>query len=322
VGLEALAPGRRSARYLGAIIQFGANAGWVIDLNRILAIKLAYDDVGAPEAEADSRVPHDMLTFLKLGRPARLAARVAIDFATDALDRYDAPDLLQAGVMEPASEIRVCAPVQHPGKIIGVANNYLGSDPQPPADSISTEPCFFLKAPSAVIGANDQIKLPAAFHHVDFEGALAVIIGMHAQGVSESEALAHVAGYCVANDVTARDLKSDDHAIGKSCDTFSPLGPALVTPDEVPNPQELGIRSILSGDVLQFSTTKEMRFSVAKLISSASRIMTLDPGDVILTGTPSGTGADQRPQRWLRDGDVVEIEIDAVGRLTNYVAKV
>ena len=126
----------------------------------------------------------------------------------------------------------------------------------------------------------------------------------------------------MANDVTAQDLESDRFAFGKSHDTFLPLGPTLVTPDEVPNPHELGIRSVLSGDVVQLSTTKEMCFPIAKLISCASKIMTLDPGDVILTGTPSGTGADQRPQRWLRDGDVVEIEIDAVGRLTNYVAKV
>jgi 5-carboxymethyl-2-hydroxymuconate isomerase len=125
----------------------------------------------------------------------------------------------------------------------------------------------------------------------------------------------------VANDVTARDLIADDYAIGKSCDTFLPLGPALVTPDEIPDPQALEIRSVLSGNALQRSTTKEMRFSVAKLISSASKIMTLDPGDVILTGTPSGTGADQQPQRWLQDGDIVEIEIDVLGKLTNYVAK-
>jgi 2-keto-4-pentenoate hydratase/2-oxohepta-3-ene-1,7-dioic acid hydratase in catechol pathway len=156
---------------------------------------------------------------------------------------------------------------------------------------------------------------------VSFDGTLAVVIGMRTHDVSESEALAHIAGYCVANDVTAWDLESSDLTIGKSYDTFSPLGPALVTPDEVPNPQELGIRSVLSGDVLQLSTTKEMRFSVAKLISFASKIMTLDPGDVILTGTPSRAGADRQTKRWLRDGDIVEIEIDTVGRLRNFVTK-
>jgi 5-carboxymethyl-2-hydroxymuconate isomerase len=311
-----------SARYLGAIIELGPHAGWVIDLNRMLAIKLAYEDVGAPEAEANSLVPQDMLAFLKLGRPAHLAARVAIDFATDALGRYDAPDVISAGVVERPSAIRLCAPVRRPGKIIGVANNYPDPGRPIPTASNKPKPSFFLKAPSSVIGENDEIKLPPACRRVDYEGNLAVVIGKHARSVAQSEALSHVAGYCVANDVTARNPQLGDYAIGKSYDTFCPLGPVLVTADEIPNPQELGIRSVLSGDVLQLSTTKEMQFSIAKLVSSASEIMALDPGDVILTGTPSGVGADPQPKRWLRDGDVVEIEIDSVGRLRNFVTKV
>ena len=322
LGLES---GRLSARCVGAIIALGPYAGWVVDLNRVLAIKLAIDDVGAPEAEANSLVPQDMLAFLKLGRSALVAARVAIDFAAATLDRYDTPDVLRAGVLEPASAVKFCAPVPRPGKIIGVTDNYPQSGPssrsnaEPPAGSRTKEPLLFLKAPSAVIGTDDEIKLPVAARRVDFEGTLAVVIGSRTHRVPISKALAHVAGYCVANDVTARDLESKGHGIGKSCDTFAPLGPTLVTTDEIPNPQELGIRSVVSGDVLQLSTTKEMRFSVAKLISSASTTMTLDPGDVILTGTPFGVGSDQRPKRWLRDGDIVEIEIDSVGRLRNYV---
>ena len=253
LGLEALEPGRPNARCVGAIIALGPYAGWVVDLNRTLAIKLAIDDVGAPEAGANSLVPQDMLAFLKLGRSALVAARVAIDFAADALNRYDAPDVLRAGVVEPTSAVRFCAPVPRPGKIIGVTDNYPRSGPsarpnaESPADARTKGPHLFLKAPSTVIGANDEIKLPVAARRVDFEGTLAVVIGSRTHRVPIGEALAHVAGYCVANDVTARDLESKGHGIGKSCDTFAPLGPALVTSDEVPDPQELGIRSVVSG---------------------------------------------------------------------------
>ena len=135
------------------------------------------------------------------------------------------------------------------------------------------------------------------------------------------EALEYVGGYTAANDVTARDFQNvrGQHFIGKSCDGFAPLGPVLVTPDEISDPQSLGLRTVVSGHLRQEAQTKEMIFSVAEIISFASRLMTLEPGDVLLTGTPSGVGAAASPPRWLADGDVVDVEVQHVGRLRNYV---
>jgi 2-keto-4-pentenoate hydratase/2-oxohepta-3-ene-1,7-dioic acid hydratase in catechol pathway len=130
-----------------------------------------------------------------------------------------------------------------------------------------------------------------------------------------------VAGYCAANDVTARDYQNErgQHFIGKSCDTFAPLGPALTTADEIPDPGDLEIRTTVSGEVRQSARTKDMIFPLPELLAFASRLMTLEPGDVVLTGTPAGVGAARKPPCWLRDGDVVEVAIESIGALRNYV---
>jgi len=233
----------------------------------------------------------------------------------------ETPDLIAADVVVPKRGFRLCAPVPRPGKIVGVARNYPAhaqerGDREPPQ-----EPVLFLKSPSSVIGPEDEIVIPRATAQADYEGELAAVIGRRAHRVNADEALSCVAGYCVANDVTARDFQNarGQHFFGKSGDTFAPLGPALVTTDEISDPQDLEICTSLSGEVVQAGRTKEMLFSVAEIISFASQLMTLDPGDILLTGTPSGVGAARTPPRWLRDGDVVEIEIEHVGRLTNYV---
>ncbi len=320
LGFETLEGVGHGARRIGALLTRGAHAGQVVDLNRALAIKLAYADVGAPEAEADSLLPTDARLFLQKLPVSLDAAREALEFAADALDRYDAPDVLRAGVVETRSRVRLSAPVPRPGKIVGVSRNYPAHAAER-GDDTSDEPVLFLKAPSAVIGPDDEIRLPPACSRVDFEGELAVVIGRSARGVITDEALGYVAGYCAANDVSARDYQDErgQHFIGKSCDSFAPLGPALVTSDEIGNPQSLAIRTTLSGEVMQSASTKEMRFSIAQVIAFASRLMTLEPGDVLLTGTPAGVGSARKPPRYLRDGDVVDIEIEGVGRLRNYV---
>jgi len=319
-GFGSLEPATHGIRRIGAILAEGAHAGSIVDLNRALAIKLAEEDAGAPEAEADSLLPVEMRAFLRRLPGSLAAARAALDFAQQALARYDAPDLLRAGAVAPRARVRLCAPVPRPGKIVGVARNYPAHAAErgsaPPA-----EPTLFLKAPSAVIGPEDEIVLPLACEQVDFEGELAVVIGTRVREVSEAEALAAVAGYCVANDVTARDVQDrrGQRSLAKSCDTFAPLGPALVTADAVPDPQDLALRTTLSGELVQSGRTKEMIFPVAQLIAYASRFLSLEPGDVLLTGTPAGVGAARKPPRWLRDGDVVEIAVERVGALRNLV---
>lgn len=310
LGFEALEPGRPGSQRLGAVLQLGPKAGWVVDLNRALAIKLAYDDVGAPEPEADSLVPANMAGFLRLGARAMSAARVALNFATEALCDYDAPDVLRAGAVEPIERLRLCAPVPRPGKIVGVESNYPGASGTP-----EREPTLFLKAPSSVIGCEDEVLLPADGSTVSPLGSLAVVIGSRARRVAARDALLCVAGYCVANDITASAPGIDDPArLGKSNDTFCPLGPELITVDEVPEPNALALRTGVAPNALASSNTKEMRISVADLIARISHQLTLEPGDLILTGSPSET-----PPPSLQDGDVTEVEIETLGRLRNYV---
>jgi 2-keto-4-pentenoate hydratase/2-oxohepta-3-ene-1,7-dioic acid hydratase in catechol pathway len=174
-----------------------------------------------------------------------------------------------------------------------------------------------LKAPSAVIGPDQEISLPADEHRVCFRGALAAVIGAQARNVAVADALDYVAGYCAANDV--RSLDVEDESVGRSCDTFAPLGPWLVTSDEIPDPADLGVRSVISGDVVQLSRTKEMRFSIAQVISRVSTTIALEAGDVILAGAPSGIEVSEEQERWIRDGDIIEVEIESLGRLRNYV---
>jgi len=321
LGFESLDATRPGKRRLGAVLPAGSHAGSIVDLNRALAIRLAEEDAGAPEAEADSLLPSDMQAFLRRGPAALAAARAALEFVADAVDRYDAPDLLRAGVVEPRRRVHLSAPVPHPRKIVAVARNYSAHARELGDAALPSEPVLFLKAPSAVIGPDDEILLPAATSRVDYEGELAVVIGSRARGVSAQDALACVAGYTVGNDVSARDFQGErgQHFIGKSCDSFAPLGPALVTADEIPDPQDLGIRTLVSGELMQSARTKEMIFPIAEIIAFVSRLMTLEPGDVLLTGTPAGVGASRTPPRWLHDGDVVEVEIERVGRLRNYV---
>jgi acylpyruvate hydrolase len=311
----------RGARRLGALIPSGPDAGAVVDLSRALSVKLALEDAGAPEAQAESLIPADAIAFLSRGARALAAARTALGFVRDALERYDAPDLRAAGIVLARSDVRLHAPVPRPGKIIGVARNYPDHARERGDSAPPVEPVLFIKASTAVIGPEDEISIPAAVREADYEGELAVVIGAPAQRVTRDQALGAVAGYCAANDVTARDYQGvrGQRFLGKSCDTFAPLGPALVTADEIADPQDLGLVTRLSGEVVQSARTKDMHFPVADVIAFASRLMRLEPGDVILTGTPGGVGAARDPARWLRDGDVVEVEIERVGRIANYV---
>ena len=208
-----------------------------------------------------------------------------------------------------------------PGKIVAIGLNYRDHIAEAGVDA-PAQPLVFAKFPSSVIGPEEPIVIdPAVTQRVDWEVELAVVIGRRMRGVAPEEALAHVFGYTVANDVSARDVQFGDGqwVRGKSLDTFCPLGPVVVTADEIPDPQALGLRTRVNGELMQDSSTSAMVFGVAELLAYCSRSFTLGPGDVVLTGTPWGCGEFMDPPRHLRPGDVVETEVEGIGVLRNPV---
>ncbi len=204
-----------------------------------------------------------------------------------------------------------------PGKIVAIGLNYMDHIRETGLDQ-PREPLIFAKFPSSVIGPGEAIVLTG---RVDWEVELAVVIGRRMRDVHAQDALDDVFGYTVANDVSARDLQFGDGqwTRGKSLDTFCPLGPLIVTADEIPDPQRLGLWTRVNGEVVQSSSTAEMIFGVAELLAHCSRYFTLEPGDVLLTGTPWGCGEFMDPPRSLRPGDQVEVEVEGIGVLRNPV---
>ena len=218
-------------------------------------------------------------------------------------------------------EARIHAPVARPQKVICIGLNYEDHAAETGAD-IPEKPIVFAKYANSIIGHGEAIRIPPITQQPDYEAELAVVIGRTARNVSEAEALDHVFGYANANDVSARDVQLGEGGQwtrGKAIDTFCPLGPYIVTRDEVPDPQNLSVRCILNGEVVQDGHTSRMIFSVAELVAFLSTGMTLVPGDIIITGTPPGVGMARDPQLWLKDGDEVSVEIEKLGTLTNPV---
>ena len=210
-------------------------------------------------------------------------------------------------------------PIERPGKIVCVGLNYRDHAEEQGVE-LPEEPLLFAKWANALIGPGDPIVIPPLVTKCDYEAELGVVIGARVRGVSSENALEAVRGYVCANDVSARDLQFKDGqwTRGKSVDTFCPVGP-LVPAGEIPDPHDLRIRAIVSGEALQDSTTTNLIFGVDVIISHVSQTITLEPGDLILTGTPAGVGVFRNPQRLLRPGDEVTIEIEGVGTLTNPV---
>jgi 2-keto-4-pentenoate hydratase/2-oxohepta-3-ene-1,7-dioic acid hydratase in catechol pathway len=220
----------------------------------------------------------------------------------------------------PLSEVRLLAPVPRPGKIICVGLNYR-DHARETGQPIPSEPVLFSKFANSVVGPGADVVVPPEAEQIDYEAELAVVIGRRASVVPTDKALDHVAGYACANDVSSRSLqfRSGQWLLGKAIDTFLPLGPYLVTADEVPDPQALGIRCLVNDELRQDSDTGEMVFGVAELVSFASRTITLEPGDLLVTGTPSGVGMASDPPRFLAPGDRMRVEVDGLGALDNTV---
>jgi 2-keto-4-pentenoate hydratase/2-oxohepta-3-ene-1,7-dioic acid hydratase in catechol pathway len=232
----------------------------------------------------------------------------------------DALNSAIAGAGDPVEGARLAAPLR-PGKIVAIGLNYLDHVREAGMEAPS-RPLVFAKWPSSVIGPDEPIVIDATLaERVDWEVELAAVIGTPARDVAASAALDHILGYTVANDVSARDVQFADGqwVRGKSFDTFCPLGPRLVTADEVPDPQALRLGTRVNGEGVQDSSTSEMVFGVQELIAFCSRSFTLEPGDVVLTGTPWGCGEFMDPRRSLAPGDVVECEVQGLGVLRNPV---
>ena len=245
-----------------------------------------------------------------LGIKAATTAQLA--GAASALSGLDVAGL-SGGVEEPS----FLAPVVGPGKVMAIGLNYADhmreTGVTPPAN-----PILFTKYSTSVAGPYDDIVVdPELTKAADYEGELALIIGKRVKGIAEAEAMSAIFGYTVANDVSARDAQKVDGQLdrSKSFDTFCPIGPWITTADSVPDPQALAIRTTVNGEIRQDSSTKEMYFSIAHLIHFLARGMTMEPGDVMLTGTPHGVGFVMKPPRFLQAGDVVECEVEGLGKL-------
>ena len=259
-------------------------------------------ETATPIAAAQPRPRHDPL----------------VELLDQAVDVSTAPAI---GAEVAAADLQLGAPVTAPSKIIAIGLNYADHARESGLDA-PPAPISFCKFPSSIIGPEEAIRFRTSDStQVDYEVELAAVMGRRARDVAEADALSYLLGYTVCNDVSARDAQFADGqwVRGKCFDTFCPLGPWILTADEVADPQDLGLRCRVNGDVLQDSSTKEMIFGVAELISYLSRFMTLEPGDVIATGTPFGVGFARTPPVFLRDGDVVECEVDGIGTLRNPV---
>lgn len=258
---------------------------------------------------ANENLPHDMLSILQSPDPTTMNdVRRAVD---------------SEECRRPVNSVRLISPISNPGKIMCIGLNYRDHCEELGLP-VPKVPVIFNKLPSSIVGPNCNIIHPSETQALDWEVELAVVIGKRANHVEESKAMDHVFGYTVANDVSARDWFSADinagqWIIGKSMDTFCPLGPAIVTKDEIEDPHNLQISCRVNGDIKQNGNTKHMAHRIETLVSLVSRYCTLHPGDLLLTGTPPGVGSCMKPPQFLKKGDVVECEIENVGTISNQV---
>jgi 2-keto-4-pentenoate hydratase/2-oxohepta-3-ene-1,7-dioic acid hydratase in catechol pathway len=284
---------------------------------RLIDISAAHSAWLASQGREELPLAADMLSLLQEGEAGLEAARQALAFAVEAGSNSE------ARLAYDVEEVRLLAPIPRPGKILCSGINYLSHKEENPEAKLPEEPFFFSKLPSAVIGPGQPIihPGPALTQQVDYEVEFAVVIGRTMRQTAEAEVMGCIAGYTILHDVSARDVQFKDNQItlGKNFDTFAPMGPCIVTRDELPEPGNCRLRTLLNGQVMQDGSTKDWLFSLPRLLSFLSRVMTLEPGDVVTTGTPAGVGVFRQPKVFLQPGDVVTLEIEGIGRLENPV---
>ena len=289
-------------------------AGQMIDLPVAYAAMIATRGLkpAAPKA-----LPADMLAFLQLGEPALAAARDAVTFMAK---RPGLPVGVRASYL--LDEIRLLAPIPRPGKTLCSGLNYRSHVQENPNANFLEDPRFFAKTPNTVIGPGEPIRHPGEKYQVDYEVELAVVIGRTMpRATPAGRVMDHVFGYTILHDVSSRyiQFKDNNEVMGKNFDTFCPIGPCLVTTDEIPDPSKLRLRTLLNGQVMQDGTNADWCFPLPRLLAWLSQAMTLEPGDLVSTGTPAGIGWFRKPQVFLKPGDVVRLEIEGIGALENSV---
>lgn len=257
----------------------------------------------------DSSIPSDMRSFIEGGQKTLLAAKSVID---------------RGGSIIPRDSVKIVAPIYNPDKVLCVGMNYKDHCEEQNAP-VPIEPVIFNKFPSSIIGPTEDLQYPEETQKLDWEVELTIVIGKDAKRVQESDAMNYVFGYTVAHDVSARDWQLEpgknggQWLIGKAMDGFCPLGPAIVMKEDINDPHNLGLRCRVNGVTKQDSNTNQLVHKTAAMVSFISRFMTLRPGDVILTGTPPGVGVFRKPPEYLKRGDVVECEIDGIGKVVNKI---
>ncbi|NMH83363.1 fumarylacetoacetate hydrolase family protein [Heyndrickxia coagulans] len=290
--------------------------GLAVDLHTAFTALLESKGKRRARQIAEAYIPNDMNGFLEGGKESMAYAKEAVDYAlkvkTDKERR----------LVFPAEEVKLEAPVPKPGKMICVGHNYKEHILEMKRE-LPPYPVVFAKFANTVIGPQDDIPFFPISEQLDYEGEFAFVIGKKARNVSQEEALDYVAGYTIVNDVTYRDIqrRTLQWLQGKSVDGTAPMGPWLVTADELTDPSGLEMVVTVNGEERQHTNTANLVFTVPYLVEFLSNLMTLEPGDVILTGTPGGVGFARDPQVFLKDGDVVRIEIDKIGALENKVKK-
>ena len=288
--------------------------GLVVDLNA--AYRALLEERGERRAGelALKVVPPEMVAFLAAGERAMNAAREALALAT----RLGADGARERGLARRAESVRLRAPVPRPPKFILVGLNYR-DHAEEAGMKIPEVPTFFSKYSNCVIGPGDAIKIPKVSTMIDYEGEYAFVIGRAGRDISPDRAMDYVAGYTIVNDVSCRDyqMKTGQWMIGKTFDTFAPMGPCLVTPEEIPDPHNLELSLYLNGQRMQHSNTRNLIFKTEYLISFLSQVFTFEPGDVVSTGTPGGVGFARKPPVFMKPGDRVRIEIEGLGELEN-----
>ena len=295
---------------LGALVR-----GSVLDLNAALEWSKVKGDL-------------DMLSLLKLGEEGLKLAREAVDKATKLIDEGEDGTLRAKGILHAMDDVEIKAPIPRPRKnIVCLGLNYAehvreGGHDRDQERPLPQNPIYFTKAPTTVTGPFDDIAYPRATEKLDYEVELAIVIGKEGKYIPKEDVYDHVAGYTVFNDVTARDLQRlhGQWFKGKSLDTFAPMGPYLVTPDEVGDPQDLDVWLKVNDEIRQSSNTSNMIFDIRTLVSVLSEGLTLEVGDIIATGTPSGVGS-SHPLGFLNVGDVVETGVEKIGVIRNQVVK-